>query len=319
MEGPRDEWTVLVGTWTDGLFAITLEGSKQEISHQPVRGLASDGRNGALAIVGGDSLQRRAPDGRWTVVANSDFDLSCCVSVQGTIYVGTNDARILRVSHDDGVLVPVESFDTVPGRDTWFAGSAIVNGQRLGPPLGVRSIAASSNGSVLYANVHVGGIPRSLDGGNTWQPTVAIESDVHEVCAHPSDPNVVVAASALGLCISQDAGTTWTIEAEGLHANACYAVTFAAGDVLISSAVDPFASQGRIYRRAMQPEAAIVPVEGGLPAWTNGKVDTGCIASSGPRVALVDSGGTLYQSSDSGRTWLRSQGELPTPSSVLLC
>jgi hypothetical protein len=44
------------------------------------------------------------------------------------------------------------------GRDTWFAGSAIVHGQRLGPPLGIRSVAANSSGSILFANVHVGGI-----------------------------------------------------------------------------------------------------------------------------------------------------------------
>jgi len=65
---------------------------------------------------------------------------------------------------------------------------------------------------VLLANVHVGGIPRSVDGGVTWQPTIDIDSDVHEVRAHPKRRGTVVAAAAVGLCTSSDGGATWTVE-----------------------------------------------------------------------------------------------------------
>ena len=101
-----------------------------------------------------------------------------------------------------GVLSPIDGFDDIAGRDAWFAGWAVVNGQRLGPPLGIRSVAANSNGTILFANVHVGGIPRSIDGGRSWQPTIDINSDVHEVRTHQTDPDIVVAASAIGLCIA---------------------------------------------------------------------------------------------------------------------
>ena len=74
----------------------------------------------------------------------------------------------------------------------------------MGPPLGIRSISATCDGRVLLANVHVGGIPRSLDGGASWRPTLDIDLDVHEVSAHPSRPELVAAASAQGLCISRD-------------------------------------------------------------------------------------------------------------------
>jgi len=257
--------TILVATWGDGLFAVTDDGSTQEIANQPTRGLAPDGRGGALAIVDGHSLRRRAPGGAWATVATSEFELSCCMAVRDAIYVGTDDARMLYLSHeggvlDHGVLNPMDGFDNIAGRETWFAGSAIVNGQRLGPPLGIRSVAANSNGSVLYANVHVGGIPRSMDGGRTWQPTIDINSDVHEVCAHPADPDIVAAASAIGLCISRDAGATWTIEKEGLHAPHCSAVAFSGGDILVSASTDPFAAQGRIYRRPIRPEGNIAAV-----------------------------------------------------------
>ena len=297
--------TILVATWGDGLFAVTGDRSAQEIANQPTRGLAPDGRGGALAIVDRHSLRRRAPSGAWATVATSECELSCCMAVRDAIYVGTDGARML--------------FDNVAGRDAWFAGSAIVNGQRLGPPLGIRSVAANSNGSVLYANVHVGGIPRSMDGGRTWQPTIDINSDVHEVCAHPADPDIVAAASAIGLCISPDRGATWTIEKEGLHAPHCSAVAFSGGDILVSASTDPFAAQGRIYRRPIRPDGNIAAVEDGLPTWTNGKTDTGCIAANGSTIAVVDSAGTLYLSTEFGRAWSRSWIQLPAPSSVLIC
>ena len=311
--------TILVATWGDGLFAVTGDGRTQEIANQPVRGLAPDGRGGALAIVGRHSLRRRAPSGEWATVATSEFELSCCMAVRDAIYVGTDDARMLRLSHGGGVLDPIDGFDNVAGRDAWFAGSAIVNGQRLGPPLGIRSVAANSNGSILFANVHVGGIPRSMDGGRTWQPTIDINSDVHEVRAHQADPDIVVAASAIGLCISRDAGATWTIERDGLHASYCSAVAFSGDDILVSASTDHFAAQGRIYRRPIRPDGDIVAVEDGLPTWINGIADTGCIATNGSTIVVVDRAGTLYLSTEFGLAWSQSSSELPTPSSVLIC
>ena len=313
------EPAILVATWGDGLFAVTGDGRTQEIAKQPVRGLAADGRGGALAIVGGHSLRRRAPSGEWATVATSECELSCCMAVREAIYVGTDDARMLRLSHGGGVLIPIDGFDNVAGRDAWFAGSAIVNGQRLGPPLGIRSVAANSNGTVLFANVHVGGIPRSVDGGRTWQPTIDINSDVHEVRAHHADPDIVAAASAIGLCISRDAGATWTIERDNLHASYCSAVAFSGDDILISASTDHFAAQGRVYRRPIRPDGEIVAVEDGLPAWIDGIADTGCIATNGSTIAVVDRAGTLYLSTEFGLAWSRGSIELPAPSSVLIC
>jgi hypothetical protein len=311
--------TILVATWGDGLFAVTGDGRTQEIANQPVRGLAPDGRGGALAIVGRHSLRRRAPSGEWATVATSEFELSCCMTVRDTIYVGTDDARMLRLSHGGGVLDPIDGFDSVAGRDAWFAGSAIVNGQRVGPPLGIRSVAANSNGSILFANVHVGGIPRSMDGGRTWQPTIDINSDVHEVRAHQANPDIVVAAAAVGLCISRDSGATWIIEREGLHAPYCSAVAFSGDDIIFSASTDPFAAEGRIYRRPVKPDGSLVAVERGMPAWIEGIADTGCIAANGSSIAVADRAGNLYGSDDFGRAWSCSSTRLPTPSGVLIC
>ena len=80
--------TILVATWSEGLFAIGQDGREQELANQSVRGLVSDGRRGALAIVDGHSLRRRTPDGDWTTIATSECALSCCIAVGETIFAG---------------------------------------------------------------------------------------------------------------------------------------------------------------------------------------------------------------------------------------
>jgi hypothetical protein len=310
--------TILVATWGDGLFAFTGQTRRQEIANQPVRGLAPDGRGGALVIVGGHVLCRRTPNSEWITVATSEFELACCMAVGGFIYVGTEDARMLRLSKD-AKLEALESFDNVAGRDTWYAGSAIVNGQLVGPPLGIRSVAADSAGTVLFANVHVGGIPRSRDGGKTWLPTIDINSDVHEVRVQQADPRIVVAATAIGLGISRDFGETWTVEQEGLFAPYCSAVAFSGDDILVSASTDHFASTGRIYRRPIKTGGVLEAIKNGLPTWIDGIADTGCIATNGSKIAVADKSGNLYLSEDFGHVWSRSSKGLPTPSGVLIC
>jgi len=185
----------------------------------------------------------------------------------------------------------------------------------MGPPLGIRSMAATCDGGVLLANVHVGGIPRSTDGGLTWQPTIDIDSDVHQVCAHPTLPDIVIAA-AVGLCISRDAGATWTIEQRGLHAPHCSAVAFGRNDIFLAASTDPFAAQGAVYRRAIDGNGPLQPLGGGMPKWINGKADTDCIATRDAMAAVIDRSGRLYVSHDDGATWSSPFDPLPVPSGL---
>ncbi|HEV2908896.1 MAG TPA: hypothetical protein VGX02_06445 [Candidatus Eremiobacteraceae bacterium] len=309
---------ILVATWSDGIWRVTGKTVHQELADQSVRSLAADGNGGVLAIVGQHSLRRRSADGEWTEVAKSKFELSCCVLIGDAVFVGTNDAQILRVD-PDGTQQRLPGFDAVAGRDTWYAGSAIIDGKLVGPPLGIRSMAATCDGAVLLANVHVGGIPRSTDSGLTWRPTIDIENDVHQVCAHPARPDIAMAAAAKGLCISRDAGTTWTIEQRGLHAPHCSAVAFGRNDIFVSASTDPFAEQGAVYRRPIDSDGPLQPLGGGMPKWTDGKVDTGCIATRDSMVAMIDWSGRLYVSPDDGASWSSSSNRLPGPSGLHIC
>jgi hypothetical protein len=311
--------SILIATWDKGLFSVTGKMVHQELANQSVRSLVDDGQGGVLAIVGGHSLCRRRSDGEWTTIARTELDLSCCVPIGNVVFVGTDDARILRVD-PDGARQCLTGFDAIAGRDRWYAGSAIVDGKRMGPPLGIRSMAATCDGAVLLANVHVGGIPRSTDAGLTWRPTIDIESDVHQVCAHPTRPDIVIAAAAVGLCMSRDAGATWTIEQQGLHAHHCSAVAFGRNDIFVSAATDPFAKQGAVYRRPIDGNGPLLPLGGGMPKWIDGKADTHCIATRDSMAAVIDWSGRLYVSHDDGATWsCPSDRRLTAPSGLHVC
>ncbi|HEX3430893.1 MAG TPA: hypothetical protein VHT03_08400 [Rhizomicrobium sp.] len=309
--------SILVATWENGLFKVADNKVHQELAGQSVRSLVADGRGGVLAIVGGHALCRRSSDGEWTTISIGEIDLSCCVPLENIVFAGTDDARVLRID-PDGSRQPLAGFESVEGRGRWYAGAAIVDGQLMGPPLGIRSMAVTCDGAVLLANVHVGGIPRSTDYGSTWQPTIDIDCDVHQVRAHPTQPDTVIAAAAAGLCISRDAGVTWRVEHQGLHAKHCSAVAFGRNDIFISASIDPFATEGAVYRRPIDGNGPLLPLGGGMPQWTDGKIDTGCIATRDSVVAVIDWSGHLYLSYDDGDTWSCTAEGLSSPSGLYI-
>lgn len=304
--------TVIMTTWGDGLFVVTGDSLRQELAGRSAAGVIADGRGGALAIVDGRTLCRRAPEGEWRPLATTEVNLACCLVAGDRIYVGTDDARVL-VIDEAGQVKPLTGLDSVAGRDLWYAGSAMVDGKLRGPPLGIRSLSVTCDGAVLLANVHVGGIPRSTDGGSTWRPTIEIDVDVHQVCAHPTRPGLVAAAAGAGLCLSRDAGATWTVETDGLHAPHCTAVGFSGEDVWVSASVDQFASEGAVYRRPIDGAGPLTPLGSGFPRWTSGISDTGCIAVRGTEAAIADGAGNLYRRPTAQHGWSCLATGHPTP------
>ena len=65
-------------------------------------------------------------------------------------------------------------------------------------------------------------------------------------------------------------------DGRGLHAPDGYAVVFSGDDwVIFSASADPFAAEGRIYRRPVKPDGSLVAVEGVMPVSIEGIADTG--------------------------------------------
>jgi len=296
-----------------------------ELAGQSVRGLARDAEGGVVALVDGHKICRRTFDERagvhWETLASCEQDLACCSPVRGALLVGTDSEAALLRFDDTGVVSRVGGFDSVPGRSSWYAGQAVVDGRTVGPPLGIRSMARNADRSVTLAAVHVGGAPRSVDNGATWHPTFSVDWDVHEVAAHSERPELFAAATAEGLAISWDAGESWALQTNGLHAPYCSAVMFMGDEVFVAASEHHFAPRGAIYRCSLESgrgDVELTLVGGGLPPWLGGIVDTASIASSGRVGALVDASGQLFVSDDSGNSWtLRAEG-LTESSSILI-
>src|SRR3954454_23265346 len=150
--------SVLVAT-TDGYHIFTSKGQHfTSLEGHRVEALAPGPEGTWLAVVDRRAVWQHGADGNWTPLADADTDLTAVVSTGATVYAGTADAHVVALrAQEEFEAVP--AFDTVAGRDAWHA---------VGIPLQVRSMTATCDASALLVNVHVGGIPRSTDGGHTW-------------------------------------------------------------------------------------------------------------------------------------------------------
>jgi hypothetical protein len=247
-------------------------------------------------------------DGRWVQVAEVDGPPGrCLLATEDGLFVGTAEAGLLRF--EDGVLAPAKGFQEVEGRDAWYT--------PWGGPPDTRSMARDAAGR-LHANVHVGGIPRSSDGGGTWEPTIDVDADVHQVVAHPTEPDVVLAACAPGLAVSRDGGDTWAIDREGLHGPYCRAAAVAGDHVLVSASTGPFTERAAVYRRPLHAQGRFQRCSDGLPEWFPSNIDTHCLVAEGAAAALGTAEGEVFRSADAGATWERVATGLPAIRALVL-
>ena len=168
--------------------------------------------------------------------------------------------------------------------------------------------------NILLASIHVGGIPRSVDVGRSWHPTIDIEADVHQVRAAPGRPDLVLAAAAVGFCRSDDAGVTWRVIADGMHATYCRAVALAGDAVLLSASEGPRGRKSAIYRRGLESGAPFERVTD----WIEGNVDTHALDAVGDHVVFGTRAGVVWESRDAGTTWAVLMDELAPITSVSL-
>ena len=291
--------SVLVAT-SDGYHIFTSSGKHlTALEGHAIGALAPGPDDTWVAVVDRREIWQHGADGEWTALARADVDLSSLVTLTGVVFAGTYTARLLRLS--DGELVPVESFDHISNRDEWH---------QVGPALNVRSMTATCDKQVLLANVHVGGIQRSVDLGESWEPTIEVDHDVHEVLAHPTLPNVVMAAAAVGLCVSDDAGATWSVVTEGLPTTYARAVAFIDDDVLVSISDGPRATRSAIYRRSLSG-GPLERIDDALADHLHGNVDTRCLATGKGRAALADGDGNVWLSDSGISGWQLIAEELP--------
>jgi hypothetical protein len=297
---------ILVGT-LEGLDELEASGRRGPSRHPGMAGevtAVAPETDRWWAIVDGRQIWRTGgPDG-WTHVADlEELRATCLAGTRAGFLVGTSEAHLFRVGSDG--LELVGSFDEAPGRARWFT--------PWGGPPDTRSISEDSE--AVYVNVHVGGILRTADGGETWQPTLRIENDVHKVLARPGR---LYAACARGLAVSPDGGGVWTFHDEGLHAGYCRAVAACGDALLLSAAEGPRGRRTALYRGTLDG-SSLQHCGKGLPEFFDTHIDSLCLDAlpSGELAAFGLRDGSVYASLDQGESWDLVASGLPRITGVL--
>ena len=270
---------LIVGT-NEGLFLFSGSEQRVELEGRCITAIALSS-SGLWAVVDRKSVWHRDERDQWQIVAETvqDLQLLCIVPLNGKVLVGTSDAHLLQIA--EGSIKFINSFDDAPGRDEWYT--------PWGGPPDVRSLAVGTRGE-LYANVHVGGILRSKDSGQEWQPTIDLHSDVHQVLTVPNRPGLVLAAVAQGLAISKDGGDSWSFDRANLHATYSRAVAVCGETVLMSTSFGPSGGKAAVYRRSLDQPGTFEKCVPGLPQWFSDNINTGSLAALESKPSFVTLG-----------------------------
>jgi hypothetical protein len=224
--------------------------------------------------------------------SSSNTRRPACSRPRKRVLVGSTEAHLFRLR--DGALEPVDSFERVAGREGWYT--------PWGGPPATRSLSRDESGAI-YANVHVGGIPMSEDGGESWHPTLEVRADAHEVRAVPGRPGLVLAAAAIGLGESRDGGASWRFQTDGLAGHYSRAVAVLGEALFLTASDGPRGGRAAIYRRGLDSEDPFERCGEGLPEWFDANIDTGCLGAAAGTVAFGTAEGEIYASTDAGASW----------------
>jgi photosystem II stability/assembly factor-like uncharacterized protein len=182
----------------------------------------------------------------------------------------------------------------------------------------VRWIAPSPHDAKLVlAGIELGGLMRTLDGGETWQDhRPGAQRDVHSLAWHPTELGRAYEAAGGGSAWSRDDGETWEAADSGRDRHYTWALAVDPGDPecwFVSAAPGPFHAHGS------RPKA-----EAGLYRWRGDgpweELDLGLprpLETMPYALAATDDGlvaalrdGRLFISDDQGDDWrpLEAQG-----------
>jgi hypothetical protein len=257
------------------------------------------------AIVDRSEVWHTAEVDGWNQLGDlGNYQGTCLAFMKDDVLVGSSEARLFRVVGEG--IEPIAAFDRVEGRSRWYT--------PWGGPPDTRSI--SEWHEAVYVNVHVGGILRTEDGGETWTPTIDIDADVHQVT---TAEGLVLAASARGLAMSADRGGAWTFRSEGLEAPYSRAVTVCGDAALVSASRGPRGGRAAVYRGALGG-GGLERCRTGLPEWFDDNIDSYCLDANPDRpfVAFGTSDGRVFASEDAGRSWGEFASGLPSVRRVLV-
>ncbi|MHC4480447.1 MAG: WD40/YVTN/BNR-like repeat-containing protein [Planctomycetota bacterium] len=230
------------------------------------------------------------------------------------LLAGAEPPHIYHVRAEGSAARRDADFDALECRDQWHT--------PWGGPPAVRSLALTGDGWV-YADIHVGSIMRSPDGGGSWEPvTPELHEDVHQVATCPAADERVYAQTARAFYVSEDRGDSWHHRARDLDQRYGRAVVAHPEDpdlVLATVSDGPHGDDvhGQLYR-SEDAGRNWTHVAAGFPASTTRNIDTFHVAFSPGGVAWGVVGRTLYVGRERASEWA-TFWEAPERIQMLAC
>lgn len=187
------------------------------------------------------------------------------------------------------------------GGSTWTTNTDIL------PTLGISAIITDySNPSIIYigtgdrdhGDAPGAGVWKSIDGGVTFQPsnTGMSSATVSRLVIHPSDPNILLAATNNGIFRSINGGVNWSQTSTGNYKD----IVFKPGDPNIV-----YASASGNFYRSINNGVSFTQISSGLTTGYRGAI---AVSPANPNyvyfwVTNSDSFKGLYRSTDAGLTF----------------
>jgi photosystem II stability/assembly factor-like uncharacterized protein len=150
-----------------------------------------------------------------------------------------------------------------------------------------------SNTNTIYACVIGGGVIKSTDAGVTWNNTGAGPSNAKKVIVNPTNSNIVLVTSDIGIHRSTNGGTSWT-----------YVFNLASKEDIEFKPGDPSIvySSGQTYHRSTDGGVVWTSITSGIT--NTGRTLIGVSANNPSVVYMAQANGSefgrLYKSTDSG-------------------
>lgn len=225
--------------------------------------------------------------------------------VGGAVYAGCEPSRLFRSDDGGGTWRALDGLLDLPSRPSWSF-----------PPRPwtshVRWIAPSPHDpDLLLVGIELGGLMRSIDGGETWADhRPGAQRDVHSLAWHPRVPGRSYEAAGGGTAWSDDGGDTWLPADEGRDRHYAWSVAVDPHDPelwYVSASTGPFAAHGgrdpqaRIFRR--RDGEPWHTLEGGLPEPLPAMPYA--LVATDKRLFAGLANGQLWESRDRGDTWHR--------------
>jgi len=178
----------------------------------------------------------------------------------------------------------------------------------------------------LFVGIELGGVMRSLDGGETWADRKPnSQHDCHTLRTHAKAPGLLYETAGGGFAESHDGGATWQRHDDGMQYHYLWglAVDPAEPKTVVVSA-SPGArgahndqhAEATLYRRS-GGDATWRPVYAGLPDPSGTRAYVLATNSTEPGVFYAAMRNRFFRSADAGQTWRELPIEWPADASAL--